>query len=56
MKEYNKKEPKNKNKKIVHNQDDESLRYHKTTKNFKRKKQSLEDEESWEDWQEYYKK
>lgn len=30
--------------------DDESLRQRKTSKDFKRKKQSIQEDESWEDW------
>lgn len=56
MKENSKKQPKSKDKKQFLPQDDESFREHKTTKDFKRKKQSLQDDDSWEDWQEYYKK
>lgn len=53
MKEDRNKKP-NKNSRIRYDlqNDDESLRQRKTTKDFKRKKQSILEEESWEDWEE----
>jgi hypothetical protein len=49
---YQKENRRQKDREPLH-QDDESVRQQKTTKDFKRKKQSLQDEESWEDWSEY---
>jgi hypothetical protein len=33
-------------------EDEESVRQRKTSKDFKRKKQSIQEDESWEDWSE----
>lgn len=59
MKENNQtnKKDKYKKNKDIYRFDEESFRKHQTTKNFKRKKQSLQEEDSWEeDWSNYFKK
>jgi hypothetical protein len=34
-------------------EDEESIRQRKTSKDFKRKKQSIQEDESWEDWSDF---
>ena len=51
-----KRKPKSDKKRDFNQYDEESLRKFKTTKDFKRKKQSLQEEDSWEDdWTDYLK-
>lgn len=50
MKEDRYKKNKNKPRSSDRYEDEESVRQKKTSKDFKRKKQSIQEDESWEDW------